>query len=127
MIKDLSYNRDTPIDFSDVTHILEKENVRSIMKISPGVPEFNLISLVEAWIRVAVDIVPEPIKCSSFAWTISYGCWGLAGGYISSFHRNSVKYLDQLMGLSGYPNSPVITLQIFYALLDFYKMKRKNF
>lgn len=127
MRKDLSNNRTIPITFSEVAQILEKENVRLIHEIEPDVPEFNLISLVEAWIRVAVDIVPEPIKCSSFAWTISYGCWGLDGGYISSLHRKSVNYLEQLMGLSEYPNSPEITLRIFYSLLDFYKMKRKNF
>ncbi len=120
--KDLSRNRTKLITISEMIEISGDVAMGNL--ISNNSSELALIVLVEAWVKSATVNNITPIKRSILGWLISYGCFGFHGGYLNSFHRKAEKLFDKLIKETEDTQNPKVTLQVFYALLDYFKIMR---
>lgn len=122
MRKDLGFKLKDEINISKLIEVSEDVAMGGI--ISDNNPEIAIIVLTEAWIKAATVNSLTPLKRSIFGWLISHWCFGFNGGYLNSFHRKTEKLFDQLIIKTENTQNPSVTMQVFYAMLDYFKIKR---
>jgi len=121
--KDLSFGKSNLIT---LTELINKSTDKTFIEhVSPSCPEMTIIVLAQVWLDEATENKLSQLNRTCFAWLISYGCYGLQGGYFNSFHRKAEKAFIKLIEHTENTSDPKVTLRIFYAILDFLKVKRK--
>ena len=123
MRKDLSYNKPQLITLSEIKEF--DRNGTRYEHINESTPEIAILGFVEMWIKNATINKLTGFKPTIFAWIIGYGCTGFDGGYFNSFHRQTHKLFKKLIEETDDTLDEKKTLQIFYTLLDYFKIERK--
>lgn len=128
MRKDLSSNYESNkyIRIADFPNMLKCQKI-NLCGIYHEAPELTIVDLAMIWylhmcelngVKVSVN------KAISFGFIISRACFGFGGGYITSFHRDMEKLLDNIISTTLNIDDPEVTLGLFYGILETYKLKR---